>query len=239
MYLYIEADTFLHRLNPVTKILLLLLSFLLCMLFEHPLFLLPPLIALFFLLLYSKSLRNLKRALPILLPLFVLSVLLWSLFGKQPLYGVGAGMRISLMIGYGLLFLSCTRVEEFTWALERLHIPYKAAFALSLSFRLVPTLLEAASTVLEAQRARGLSMEGRNIVKRLLSYVPLLVPVFMLSLRRMHLLSFALELRGFGARKRTFYRTWRMRGSDLLLLLLLLLVDIICMYMRMKGVGSF
>lgn len=237
MYLYIEAESFLHTLNPLTKLILLFLSFFLCMIFEHPIFLLPHLILLFILFSFSKTLKNLKNATPFLLSLFLLSVLLWILFGRSLLYGIGAGMRISLMIGYGLLFLGCTKVEEFTWALLRIHVPYRVAFAFSLSFRLVPTLMNSASTIFEAQRARGLSIEEINPIKRLLNYVPLIIPVFMLSLRKMQLLSFALEARGFGKENRTFYRTWNMEKKDVFYIISFLFLNMFLIYLRMKGYG--
>ena len=58
------------------------------------------------------------------------------------------------MVVLGVVFLSSTTVEGFAQGLRALGLPYRAAFAITLAFRLVPTFLESGRTVVEAQRAR-------------------------------------------------------------------------------------
>ena len=54
-----------------------------------------------------------------------------------------------------MLFLSTTKVEEFTAGLARLGVPYRVGFAITLSFRLVPLFIDSALTVVQAQNLRG------------------------------------------------------------------------------------
>ena len=98
------------------------------------------------------------------------------------------------------LFLSVTRIEEFAYALTRLGLPYKVGFTMTMAFRLVPVFVDAAATVVQAQRCRGLDFERGRLWQRMRRYVPVIVPVFMGALRRADQMAMALDARGFQAR---------------------------------------
>jgi energy-coupling factor transport system permease protein len=66
---------------------------------------------------------------------------------------------------------------------------------------MVPTIIGTAITVTEAQRSRGLDTESGGPLARLRTYIPLLVPIFLHTLRNTDQLAKALEARGFGARR--------------------------------------
>jgi energy-coupling factor transport system permease protein len=71
---------------------------------------------------------------------------------------------------------------------------------------MVPRMQARAGSILEAQQARGLSLEG-SFVRRIRALVPLIGPVMLGSLVDVRERTFALEARGFGARpNRTAYR---------------------------------
>jgi energy-coupling factor transport system permease protein len=65
---------------------------------------------------------------------------------------------------------------------------------------MVPTIIGTAVTVTEAQRSRGLDLESGGLLARVRTYIPLLVPIFLHTLRNTDQLAKALESRGFGAR---------------------------------------
>lgn len=253
MFLYLDKDTPLHRLNPATKIIGLVLLFILPLCFTHPLHLLPCLGFVLLLTYIAKSFRNLRRMWFLILLLAVLSTVLWSFFRKgestlfrlgflsvsweSVLYGTGMGIRLNTMLISGLIFLSCTKVEEFTLGLRKMGLPFSVSFALSLAFRLVPLFFSTASTVVQAQRSRGLDLEGGNIFRRMRKYVPLLIPIFVYAIRNTDLLAMALESKGFGAnRERTYYLQFKMRWIDYTALISLGLVDIGCLWLpRLLG----
>ena len=218
LFLYLDRDSPVHRLDPRTKIFLLLGRFVAAVLFFQP----GPLFALFLvLLLYGaigRALGNLRRIWLLLLSIAIVSIVSWSIFarGSTPLfwrvtwegflYGLGAAIKTDSMIVAGLIFLSTTRTEEIVLGLIRLRVPYQAAFAFSLAIRMVPTIIGTAGTVTEAQRSRGLDLESGGPLARLRKHIPLLVPIFLHTLRNTDQLAKALESRGFGARReRTSY----------------------------------
>jgi energy-coupling factor transport system permease protein len=210
-FLYLDRPSRVHALDPRTKLFLLVASFVAAILFDEPL---PPAVLLLLLLLYGgagAALGNLRRVWLPLLTIALLAISSWSLLlpGRTPIvwrltweglsYGVAAALKIDAMIVSGLIFLSTTRIEEILLGLMRLRVPFPAAFAFSLGIRMVPTIIGTAVTVAEAQRSRGLDLRRGGPIRRLRSYVPLLVPVFLHTLRNTDQLAKALESRGFGA----------------------------------------
>lgn len=233
LFLYLDRDSPVHRLDPRTKIGLLLASFVAAILFFQPA---PLLVLLAILLAYGASgrvLGNLRRVWGLLLGIAIVSIASWSVFarGSTPLlwritwegllFGFAAAIKIDGMILSGLIFLSATRTEEIILGLIRLRVPYQAAFAFSLAIRMVPTIIGTAVTVTEAQRSRGLDLESGGLLTRLRNHIPLLVPIFLHTLRNTDQLAKALESRGFGARReRTSYLEIGLHARDALALTL-------------------
>jgi energy-coupling factor transport system permease protein len=212
LFLYLDRDSAVHRLDPRTKLLLLVAAFVAAVPFREPI---PLLVLLALLLAYgalARALGNLRRIWLLLLTIALVTVVSWSVFlpGATPIvwrasweglrYGVAAAAKIDGMIVAGLIFLTTTRTEEIVLGLIRMRVPFQVAFAFSLAIRMVPTIVGTAVTVTEAQRSRGLDLAAGGPLRRLRSHVPLLVPIFLHTLRNTDQLAKALESRGFGAR---------------------------------------
>lgn len=240
MYFYIEKEDILHRLHPATKSIALLIFFLSTLMVSHPLYSLIPLGIALSVLIYGGGWGNCKRIVPILLILFGVSIYIWTFLYVDPradytwlhilgfafpresvFFGVGMGIRISAMLIGGLAFLTVTRVEDFTAGLHRMGLPFGVCFGLSLSFRLLPLFVGTALTISEAQRSRGLELEKGGIIERARKYVPLLVPVFLWSIRSADNLALALESKGFGRKNpRSYLREYHFGFLDVIFLTL-------------------
>lgn len=253
--LYLDRPTFVHRLDPRLKVAGLTALFVSCLAFTHPVYIAAAAFCVAILAASARSLSNLWRMRFLLVLLFVFSGLLWCLFtrGRTPLfpgwpsfisresalYGLGTGLRLASMVAAGLVFVSVTRVEEFSLALQRLGVPFVITFAFTTAFRLVPALLASAGTVVEAQRSRGLDLESGSIFSRLLRHLPLLVPVMVSAIRNIDLMAMALESRGFRASpRRTSLIQLHMRGSDWIALLLCLGLVGGSLWLRLSGHGA-
>lgn len=250
-FLYLDRDTWVHRLDPRTKMFLLIGTFVLAFLFVNPLY---GLVVLAIILAYgamAKSLINLKRIWFILLMIAVMTVILWTIFGSGEtrlfwfvewealLYGFGAALRIDTMVVAGMIFLSTTRNEEIATGLVKLGIPYRFAFAVSTALRLVPTIAATGSTIGQAQRSRGLDLESGNIIQRVRKNTPLLVPVFVSTIRSTNVFSMALESKGFGASpKRTYFLQLTMGRRDAVVLLMFALLLAAAIALRLMGYGG-
>lgn len=231
--LYLPQDTWVHRLHPQAKGGGLLLYFLCVLLLSHPLWLLLPAIVLSAVVASGRLWAAFTKVAPLLGVLFVATVLMWALVygggeawfelgflsvSKSGLiFGFAMAMRLCLMVAAGIAYLAATRVEETTWSLRRSGIPYRAAFALGLSFRLLPLFLAQARRIREAQMARGLDLESGGLLRRARSHLPLIVPVLLSAMRRVDRLAVALECRGFGSDgETTSYHEYRFGPFDVL-----------------------
>jgi energy-coupling factor transport system permease protein len=250
-FLYLDRDTWVHRLDPRTKMLLLIGAFVLAFLFVNPLY---GLVVLGMVLAFgyaAKSLVNLKRIWFILLMIAVMTVILWTLFGSGEtplfwlverealLYGIGAALRIDIMIVAGMIFLSTTRNEEIATGLVKLGIPYRFAFTVSTALRLVPTIAATGATIGQAQRSRGLDLESGNLIQRIRKNTPLLIPVFVSTIRSTNVFSMALESKGFGASpQRTYFLKIELTRRDVLVLVSFAALLVAALALRFAGYGG-
>jgi len=254
IYLYLDRDSLFHRLNPVAKILSLILLLTVAIVFNHPLYVLT--LGLFVIAIggISGSLSNLKRIRVLLILILIFCSVLWPLFVKGSnllwkfgpisiyreslLYAVAMGLRLDMMLICGMIFLSCTRIEEFTAGLNKLGVPFSVSFALSLAFRLVPTFAATTSTVIQAQKSRGLDLESGWILSRIKKHVPMLIPIFIYAVRNADLLAMALESKSFGLRKdRTYYQDFKVSYKDYMAIAFLVVLNGVCIYMRLNHMG--
>jgi energy-coupling factor transport system permease protein len=253
--LYLGRNTAIHRLDPRAKILGLSAAFVLALAFNHPAFVAGVALAVVFLALLARCLANLWRLRAILLALLVFSSVLWPLMLRGPteiarigpllltresvLFGIAVGLRLDAIVVAGLIFLSTTRVEEFTAGLRRLGLPFPVGFAFSLAFRFVPTFIDSAYAIIQAQRSRGLDLEHGGPLTRVRRHVPLLIPAIVGAIRNTDLLAMALESRGFGgSTPRSDYLEMRMRWQDVAVCLLLAGAAAAAVWMRLSGHGA-
>ena len=118
---------------------------------------------------------------------------------------------ILLLMGSSMLTL-CTRPLALTDGIERLLSPFKKiglpahdiAMMMTIALRFIPTLLEEADKIMNAQQARGADFESGNIIRRAKSLIPILVPLFVSAFRIAQDLALAMEARCYrGGENRT------------------------------------
>ncbi|SDZ27675.1 energy-coupling factor transport system permease protein [Proteiniborus ethanoligenes] len=245
MFLYIDKNTFLHRLDPRTKLLVMFGSFAIALLFNS----LPILIGLgIVIFLYGQSgrvLSNLKRIRVILFMIALMSIIIWSLTkgGETKLlgpitlegllHGIMIGLKFDIMIISGMIFLSSTKIEEISLGLVKLKVPYRGAFAFSTAIRLVPMIVGTSYTITQAQKSRGLDLDSGTLFQKAKKYVPLLIPTLISVIRGTNVFSMALESKGFGYDKeRTNYMEIGFDGKDYALMVITILAVIFSIYSK-------
>jgi energy-coupling factor transport system permease protein len=235
---YVPGDTPLHRLNPLTKLLLSLLICASCFVSGYHLFSVGIIILN---LLMAASAGILRRAAVMLTSLAKLSLVLFLiqvLCVRQgtPLLTLPLGLIItdrgvsfSLLIVLRLiaatlplaLMLSVTQLSDLSGALvDRAGVPYPYAFALTTSIRFIPVFAGEMSGIMEAQTARGVDFDSRNPLKKIRLILPLCVPLLISSVQRIEGSALSAQLRGFNLRRRhSGYKQYPFRITDLTSLL--------------------
>jgi energy-coupling factor transport system permease protein len=247
--LYLEHTSWLHRRHPVAKVLALVMLFVAAFLLDHPALLAPLLILVLVGVVSAGAWPVLHRMRWLMIPVFVFTTIIWTIFypatAGVPVdrwvalrYGLGMAFRLETFLATGFLFLATTSIEEFAYALARLGLPYRVGFVLTLAFRLVPVFLDAALTVRDAQRCRGLDFTVGTVRQRIARYVPVIVPVFIGGLRRADQMAFALEVRGFSSgRTRTSLPRPGLGGGDAVLIGGAAVMTALVIALRVAGIG--
>lgn len=238
---YFPADSFVHRLDPRTK-LVLLVMYIVAVFIVKDIWVFGLVIAATIIMtIFSrvpvsyvfKSIKPMRILLPImfLLNLFMVksgTVLFeWRFISittggiKQALFIV---LRLVILVmGASLLTLTTTPVS-LTDGLEKLLSPLKIvkfpvhelAMMMTIALRFIPTLLEEADKIMKAQLARGADLESGNIFKRAKAMIPILIPLFVNSFRRAEDLALAMESRCYhGGEGRTRLRVLKFHLGDL------------------------
>ena len=107
-----------------------------------------------------------------------------------------------LIIGSSIMTLTTTP-NQLTDGLERLLSPLKVikvpvheiAMMMSIALRFIPILMEETDKIMKAQIARGADFESGNLIQKVKSMIPLLVPLFVSAFRRANDLAMAMEAR--------------------------------------------
>jgi energy-coupling factor transport system permease protein len=153
--------------------------------------------------------------------IFVVNFFTGSVFSA-----IALTLRFLVLLTAFSLFFMTTSPDDLGLALDRigavrwlsrkwLGFPNALSFTFTTAVRLVPTLAVDAQTVVDAQRSRGLELDKGNLFRRIRNYIPILIPLLLIAIRRSLELAEALESRGFpGKEGRTSLFQLKLRGPD-------------------------
>ncbi|MFC6039090.1 energy-coupling factor transporter transmembrane component T family protein [Paenisporosarcina macmurdoensis] len=244
---YIPGDSFIHKLDPRSKLTFVFLFIAVVFLANNALTYALLLAFTFVTVLFSRiRLYFLVNGLKPILFLLVFTFLLHIFFTKEgdllfkwqfiEVYEEGLKLGIFIAIRFlVLVFITSiltltTSPISITDGLEVLLNPFKRfklpvhelALMMSISLRFIPTLMDETDKIMKAQMARGSDISTGSIKERIKAVVPLLIPLFVSAFKRAEDLAVAMEVRGYrGGEGRTRYRQlkWDWRDSTVLLLL--------------------
>lgn len=150
-------------------------------------------------------------------------------------------MRFLLIILFSTLLTLTTTPLSLADAVESLLKPFEVfkvpaheiGLMLSLSLRFVPTLMDDTTRIMNAQRARGVDFGEGNLVQKVKSIIPILIPLFASSFKRADALAIAMEARGYqGGDGRTKYRRLKWTLKDNLALLSVIALGALLFFLK-------
>ena len=229
---YLQGDSFIHRLDPRTKFLATFLFIIIVFLANNWLTYFILAIFTMIALLASKIpmsffWNGVKPLLWVILFTVVLQMVFttggdvyveWA-FIKITSYGVINAIFIFLRFMF-IIFISTLMtlttpplqisdaMESIMKPLGKIGVPvHEIALMLSIALRFVPTLMDEAQKIMNAQRARGVDFGEGNLFEQMKAIIPILIPLFVSSFNRAEDLATAMEARGYqGGTGRSKYR---------------------------------
>lgn len=259
LFSYNYADTFIHRLSGLTKLIcFIMLTF--AVMFSYDIRVILGVLIFSVIILKISKIQWSQIKLMVIYVLIFLAVNtlitflfspeqgveiygtrhpLFKLFGpytltqEQLFYQTTKFFKYASVIPLGIIFLLTTNPSELAASINRVGVHYKAAYALSLTLRYFPDLQRVYHDISQAQQARGLEMGGKVSLKdRFKNSLIVVIPLIFSTLDRIEVITNAMDLRGFGkARKRTWYNTGRLKQEDLLALLISVIITAITVFM--------
>ena len=234
---YFPGDTVVHRLDPRTKLLLVIVY--IVGLFNSAGWASYAFVIIVTALSMAISKIKPKSALKGLKPLVIIIILTavlnifytdgtpivegWIITWEGIERAVMMSLRIILLI-VGTFMLTYTTspiaitdgLEIMMGPLKKIKIPvHEMSMMMSMALRFIPTLIEETDKIMSAQKARGADFDSGNLFQRAKALLPILVPLFVSAFRRADELAVAMESRCYhGGKGRTRMKQLRMQGID-------------------------
>ena len=212
IFQYVDGDTFIHNLNPMTKVVFCLFIIIVGILCGNPIILLCllalPLLGLIISGMAKEIIVQLKMLSVVFAFLFILTILTvrsgtpYALGGVTILtydgfmLGIVISLRLAAMFFAFMLLVDSTRPSDLVNTLvSRMYFPMDYALMLMITLRFIPTLQIEARKIREAQAVRGFNATGvKNLSK---SIGPTITPLLSNSIGRAGSLGHIIELRGY------------------------------------------
>lgn len=156
------------------------------------------------------------------------------------LVGTGKFFLIVNPITAFLLVMTTTRMYDLHYVITKAGLPYKVGFMFALALGLLPYTITEIKNIIDVQKARGLEVDSRNPLKRIVYVVPVFVPLVIRMMSYVWDLSIVLNVRGFGAHpKRSYYFSLKWGKRDTAALLLLVTIYSSIIILRLTGFSTY
>ena len=239
---YYPGNSFIHRLDPRTKILSTLLLIIAVFLANTAVgYAALCAMVLFIILISGLPFMLVLKSVKPLLFIIVLTLVLHAVMGQgeHVLYqwkfikvteeglqlGIQMAMRLILLLMISSILTFTTSPIVLTDGIEALLRPFRVigvpahelAMMMTIALRFIPTLMEETDRIIKAQTARGADFSGGNLLVRAKNMLPILVPLFISAFRRADDLAVAMEARCYrGGEGRTRMHQLAYRSGDVM-----------------------
>lgn len=240
---FYDSNSVIHRVDARVKILLLIFLIVLIFVSQNLVSLMFATLCVVALILLSKVpfkmyLKNMKAILPVLIFTAIINLFYGSegtvllSFWKFTITTAGLyksffmAQRIVLLIISSSVLTYTTTPNDLTDAIESLLSPLKfvglknavhtLAMMMTIALRFIPTLIEEAEKIMNAQKARGADLENGKLIERVKALIPILIPLLVSSVRRAYELAEAMECRCYnGGEGKTRMKQMKLSVLDL------------------------
>jgi energy-coupling factor transport system permease protein len=243
---YVQKDSFLHRLAPLTKILFVIIVGMMSVISTSILFLTCVILVLLVISFIAGLHREVLRQFLLIavMSIILIFITVITLPGGETLFVIGGiipvttgglligiimTLRFAVLITAIQLFVLSTQPRDLVHTLERLKVPVDYTLMFVIALRFIPTLQIEGHRIHEAQLARGYN-PGSGIGGKIRSIAPVMVPLVSNSLARSNVLGLTIDLRGYRTKIRTPLRERHLMRLDYAVISVLVVVSAAFIY---------
>ncbi len=239
---YYDSKSVLHKLDARVKIVLMILYIVFIFISKNFYSLIFSALSVVAVIFISKVpikmyLKNMKAILPVLIFTAIINLFygeggrvlisFWIIeVNTAGIYkAIFMALRILLLIFISSALTYTTTPNDLTDAIESLLSPLKfiglksavhtLAMMMTIALRFIPTLIEEAEKIMNAQKARGADLESGGLIDRVKALIPILIPLLISSVRRAYDLAEAMECRCYnGGEGKTRMKQMKLKIRD-------------------------
>lgn len=219
---YYNISSLIHNINPLCKIICILIITFLSLFSKNIMFLIILLLFLVLIMFMSNVpldlyINNFKFLLPMVVFIFIINLIFSNIYST-----ILSILKLILLILYSQVLLYTTKPNDLTYGLEKFLSPLKLfnisvsslALTISLSLRFIPTIFTEADKILKAQISRGLNFNG-NLSEKCDKIISVIFPIFNVSLKKSLDISYVLDMRLYRVdEKRSKYKSYDITFID-------------------------
>ena len=198
-FIFRRGTSVYHRLDPRVKLLISILMFTTTLLVRSVYELAGVLAFMISVAAVAMVLRRVARTMTFTalfsVFIFVLNLVFTGNLVTSLLYAV---RFVAIVVSTSLFFIT-TSPDELEQVMKTFRLPRDVVFAFVTAVRFIPVMLLDTIQIMDAQKSRGLELEGGNILRRVRNMIPILIPLVVNSVVRSGELAEAMEARAYGA----------------------------------------
>ena len=236
---YYNKDSIVHKLNPIFKIISLIIMIVSIFFIDSYVDVLMLGTYLLLAILYSNVsiktyLKNILGIRVFLIFILIIDIIFYTNINRV----VFDLFKLIFIILYSSIMTYTTVITELTYGIEKILSPLSKilpvsdiAMVITLTIRYIPSLTHEADRIIRAQKLRGINFDTKNIKEKILSISGILMPMFVMSIRKSNLMADILDIRLYNyGKSKTNYRSNSWRLLDTLLFILNIAILIIVMF---------
>ncbi|WP_158081730.1 energy-coupling factor transporter transmembrane component T family protein [Paenibacillus selenitireducens] len=134
-------------------------------------------------------------------------------------YAAAITCRLFTLFLTSVIYLATTDPRDVVLMLtQQLRVPYRFAYAVSLSLRFLPILTEETEIIRSTHQLRGMR-PPKGVSERIQAWKIFSIAIFVNSVRRMQMIASAMDAKGFGAySSRTYMKTIKTTWFSLIMI---------------------
>ena len=261
--LYVESDSFFHKMEPSLKLLILVLwSITVFMFLDIRFDVLLICLGIIFLCFSKIPFRIIKNLFIVVIVFNLINAVFiflitpgygTTLTGKTTVlfsfldykftletffYILTLSLKYISLLPMAMILIFTTHPSRFAGSLNKVGIPYKIAYTFNIIFRYIPDIQYEFKNIAHAQAARGLSFgkDEKSFVKRVRNLFNITIPLINSALNRIDNVTNAMDLRGFGKHnKRTWYNATKFAKADYIVLVFAVAAFIFFLWFKIEN----
>lgn len=155
----------------------------------------------------------------------------YTITSEQLFYEFNVLIKYFTVVPTVFIFLVTTNPSEFAASLNSVGVPYTIAYSVAIALRYIPDVQDEFHKIKNAQQARGIEMSSKaRLTERIKMVASIIFPLLFSTMERIDVVSNAMELRGFGKKKkRTWYSKKPFERNDYLVIVAVLVFSVLAL----------